>query len=478
MNVAEDVIESLSRRPSRVALVIGRSALASGHLAERARRVSAALHATGLRAGDTVALAVRPSASALAAFLGAARIGLRVALVDPFAGAELVAARLRRADTALIIADASAQVMSTMAAPVARRMGLHLPNLPSIAPVATIGRRTIGLAPSIEDHTFPDPGPVDGDDALIIFTSGTTAAPRAVVHTHRSIAEGLGAIRSLIDVREGHTVMGGTFFVMVPALMAGATVILPPRRARSVAGLFADRTPDVSYLTPPQLRDILAEAPRLHGRIFAGSAPVTTALLGRLKAAGADEAWGVYAMSEAFPVAAVEEREKAAYAGPGDLLGRPFAGVEVTVDDIGQLCVHGAGVCDRYLGEARLGAVASGDRGVVDSDGRIVMQGRLKDMILRAAENIYPGLYEPALHVQGVASALLLGVPDLDGDEEVVLLIECEEGIAQSVVERRLRAPLDAMGFARPTRIVFARIPTHGRSRKPDRDAARRLVAR
>lgn len=432
----------------------------------------------GLRAGDTVALAVRPGASALAGFLGAARIGLRVALVDPFAGAELVASRLRHADTALILADATAQVMSTAAAPVARRMGVRLPNLPSIAPVATIGRRTIGLAPSIDDRTFADPGPADGDDALIIFTSGTTATPRAVVHTHRSISAGLGAVRSLIDVREGHTVMGGTFFVMVPALMAGAMVILPPRRSRSVARLFAERTPDVSYLTPPQLRDVLAETPRLHGRIFAGSAPVTTALLGRLKAAGADEAWGVYAMSEAFPVAAVEEREKAQYAGPGDLLGRPFAGVEVTVDGIGQLCVRGAGVCDRYLGEARHAAVASGDRGMVDSDGRVVMHGRLKDMILRAAENIYPGLYEPALHVQGVASAVLLGVPAFDGDEEVVLLIECDAGVAQAAVERRLRAPLDAMGFARPTRIVFATVPTHGRSRKPDRDAARHLVAR
>ena len=72
------------------------------------------------------------------------------------------------------------------------------------------------------------------------------------------------------------------------------------------------------------------------------------------------------------------------------------------------------GAADRYLGSPPLSHVDTGDAAFVDSE-RIVLAGRVKDMILRGAENVYPGLYEPALHVPGVDLAVLVGVPA--GDE-------------------------------------------------------------
>jgi acyl-CoA synthetase (AMP-forming)/AMP-acid ligase II len=213
--------------------------------------------------------------------------------------------------------------------------------------------------------------------------------------------------------------------------------------------------------------------------VFSGSAPISADLLDRVVASGADEAWGVYALTEAFPVAAVESRTKAAFVaggGDGDLVGDLLPGVAARVDAGGQLLICGPNTADRYLGDSALEWVATGDQGRVE-DGRVILAGRSKDMILRRAENIYPGLYEPALHVPGVELAVLVGVPAEDGDEDVVAVIECSATAERATVEAALTEPLRRMGTARPDAVVFAPIPLSGRSRKPDRAAASRLAA-
>ena len=96
-------------------------------------------------------------------------------------------------------------------------------------------------------------------------------------------------------------------------------------------------------------------------------------------------------------------------------------------------------------------------------------------MILREAQNIYPGLYEPALHVPGVSLAVLVGVPAPDGDERLGAVIELDPGADRDQVLAALRARSERMGAGRPDMILFAAVPLAGRSRKPDRQAAARL---
>jgi acyl-CoA synthetase (AMP-forming)/AMP-acid ligase II len=216
---------------------------------------------------------------------------------------------------------------------------------------------------------------------------------------------------------------------------------------------------------------------------------VSHTLLQRVVAAGADDAFGVYALTEVAPVAAVSEAEKSAFVaagGRGDLLGQPLPGVQVTTGADGQLLVSAPSLCDRYLHEPvheRAGAVgaATGDLGRLEG-GSVVMHGRAKDMVLRRAENIYPGLYEPALHVAGVRLAVLVGVPADDGDERLAALVEPEPGIGPGELRDRLQPVLASMGSAAPDAVLFAPVPLAGRSRKPDRAAASvlcdRLLAR
>jgi acyl-CoA synthetase (AMP-forming)/AMP-acid ligase II len=459
------------------ALLRGRRTITRGDLAGLRDRYATALHARGLRAGDTLGLAIRPGPRALAMVLAAYRLGIRVALLDPTAGPDVLTARLSLARPALIVADAAAQAVAGWAAPLARRAGLALPDFTALGPTATVGPRLPGNAPALPLRPGPLPPAYDGDgDAVIIFTSGTTSSPRAVVHTRAGLATGLRAVADLVRPVAGVPVLGGTFFVMVPSLAAGAPVAAPAGRASALARQVSGLRPQATYLTPPQLRAALDAGTPFTGRVYSGSAPVSAHLLERVRAAGADEAWGVYALTEVFPAAAVESREKGAFDGDGDLVGTLLPGVRARLDDTGQLHLAGAGVCDRYLGAERHEWVATGDIAQLD-DNRVVLAGRGKDMILRKAENIYPGLYEPSLHVPGVSLAVLVGVPAGDGDEHVVALIETTPGTSRQRVEAALREPLHRMGSARPDRVVFADVPLAGRSRKPDRAAAATVAA-
>ncbi|BBH67222.1 fatty-acyl-CoA synthase [Actinoplanes sp. OR16] len=442
--------------------------LSRGDLAQLRDRYAAALHAHGIRAGDTVGLAVRPGGLSLALLLAAYRIGARIAVVDPHAGPDVVAARLALARPEVIVADAAAQAVAGWAAPLARRAGLALPNLASLAPTVTAGRRLPGSAPALKLVSGPPPAVFEGDgDAVIIFTSGTTSRPRAVVHTRAGLASGLQAVTDLVRPAAGVPILGGTFFVMLPSLAAGAPVAAPARRPRALARQIATLEPQATYLTPPQLRAALDAGVRFRGRVYSGSAPVSARLLARVRAAGAAEAWCVYALTEVFPAAAAEATEKTAYDGEGDLVGELLPGVRARLDD-DHLMLSGAGVCDRYLGEDPHEWVATGDLARLDGR-RVLLAGRSKDMILRRAENIYPGLYEPSLHVSGVSLAVLVGVEAGDGDEEVVAVIETIPGADRESVRAALRDPLQRMGAARPDRVIFAPIPLSGRSRKPDR---------
>lgn len=269
--------------------------------------------------------------------------------------------------------------------------------------------------------------------------------------------------------------LGGMFFVLVPSLACGAPVAPPARNGHALARQLHRIRPQATYLTPPQLRSALDADARFAGTVWSGSAPVSAALLARAQAAGATAAHGVYALTEIIPVAVVNAQEKASHVGDGDLVGRLVSGVDARVDDSGQLLLAGAGAADRYLGESPMHWVATGDVARIDN-GRVILGGRRKDMILRGAENIYPGLYEPALHVAGVSLALLVGVPAGEGDERVVALVEPQPSADPARVRQALRVPLQRMGAARPDEVHFASIPLIGRSRKPDRPAAARLA--
>jgi acyl-CoA synthetase (AMP-forming)/AMP-acid ligase II len=494
--LADRVLAALDVAGEDVVVVAGRRRVTGTALAARIRDEATALRRAGVGPGTAVGFAGLPGPDTLAALMALRSVGACAVLLEPSSSPEVNQARMRAAGVQLMWASASVAAAAGPARRLAVRRGVHLPRLGDLAPhvavfaspgpllragIPGLGRSlTAGLLHDDEARAAAAGGAVRPGDAVVIGTSGTTAAPRAVVHTEATLSATVDALGSLVDARPGQQVLAGTFFALLPALLSGAVVHLPRRSPGRLAEQLAQLRPDVVYLTPPQVRDALDAGAAFTGRVYSGSAPVSHTLLQRVVASGADDAFGVYALTEVAPVAAVSEAEKSAFAavgGRGDLLGRPLPGVRVTTDAEGQLLVVGPSMHDRYLHEPSGAAhVATGDLGRLE-DGSVVMHGRAKDMVLRRAENIYPGLYEPALHVAGVRLAVLVGVPAHDGDEQLVVLAEPEPGAEPDTLRERLRPVLASMGSAAPDAVLVAAVPLAGRSRKPDRAAASVLCA-
>jgi acyl-CoA synthetase (AMP-forming)/AMP-acid ligase II len=219
--------------------------------------------------------------------------------------------------------------------------------------------------------------------------------------------------------------------------------------------------------------------------IVLGSAPITRPFLRRLRAIVSPETdvWCAYAMSEMLPVSTVESREKLAWDDEGDLVGRPIPGARVSVGDDGELSVAGPNLQRAYLGREPTEWHATGDLARVDDDGRIVLLGRKKDMIIRGHHNVYPSLYEDRIaSIEGVSRCAFVGLETSDhADERIVLVVEPNAGKAaeevRAAVERALRDGSCAIdSYALPDRVVAFPLPFGGRSNKLDRTKLRELV--
>jgi acyl-CoA synthetase (AMP-forming)/AMP-acid ligase II len=334
------------------------------------------------------------------------------------------------------------------------------------------------------------------DEALIVFTSGTTAAPRAVVHTRGSLGAGLADVAAA-SMRAGQRVVTDQLMVGIPALIAGAHWIMPAPGLDPGASpaRYLDLLPDAEVLfTPPAALDailrLLDENPHLAPRgldtLILGGAPVLRPLLERAFARFPGVTIrAVYGMTEIVPVAIADGAEKLARRdADGDYAGRLVPSVQARLDD-GELVVAGPGLAYGYLGEPPLTEVRTGDLAILDGD-ELTLRGRKKDMFIRGTQNVYPGLYEPVIGgLPGVREAVLTGMPDAIGDDLIVVLVvpdgeppralDARHPLALSVA-RALPGLLDA-GAVPDAVFASPELPRTGRSRKLDRRAIAALVS-
>ncbi|MFI0411450.1 class I adenylate-forming enzyme family protein [Actinomadura sp. 3N508] len=501
MTLVRRLLEQAALTPGGVALVSGSGAeLTYGELRRQVLAVRHGLHSAGLVPGDGVLFSVRPSPESLVLALGVVAAGGVVVFADPGAGPEMFTARLRLARPRWSAAESMLYAGSRLG-PVrayARRRGLLLPNLadlevPGEGPMrhVHVGRRLPGVPRGalsfarLAGGDAPSPVPDADPDApaAVIFTSGTTAHPRAVVHTQASLAAALDLFRTRMPIGPGDVVHTDQLMLGLPALVAGARWSMPPLSCApaDAALLMRERAATHTFSVPVQLAEILDASPVLSPTlryVLLGAAPAPAAILRRaVAAAPSAEVLSVYAMTEILPVAIASAEEKLAHTASGDLLGAPLPGVGARLADDGELLLSGPNLCRGYLGADPVTELPTGDLARFDG-GRLVLMGRKKDMLIRGKFNLYPGLYEPSIAaLPGVAEAAIVGVPDPGtGDEEVVLAV-----VGAGDLPGRLRRALPGVidHAALPDRIVVLdELPRSGRTRKLDRDRLRELVTR
>jgi acyl-CoA synthetase (AMP-forming)/AMP-acid ligase II len=502
------VLDACERYGNASALTFGKNTLTYRELREKVLRTASSLKVLGMVPGDHVLFSVRPGLDATCLALGIIAAGGAI-VADPGAGegmfrerAELTAARWVAAESLLYFAS------SGPLRGIARRRGIELPPYRTVVPDARhiVSGLWLPGVPwgAVAVHTLSAPGGTEpvvdlGDpavEALILFTNGTSADPKAVVHSRLSLGAGIADFAKRTQLRVGDRVLTDQLAVGISALVAGAHWMLPRTGASPGAtpGSFFDLLPhaEVIFAVPAALDSLLTlletepdSASNLR-TVLIGGAPVLRPLLKRVRAQLPDASIkAIYGMTELLPVAIADGDEKLAFEGQGDYVGELVSTVKARISAEGELVVSGPGLMLGYLGKPPLKSLPTGDRARIEG-GRLILSGRCNDTFKRGTTTVYPGLYEPVIAgLPGVREVAMIGVPDSDSDDRIVLVIvptDPPHGLAHehpvlTTVEKALPGLIDA-GVLPDVLLAAPELPHVGRGRKLDRaDLVARVAA-
>jgi O-succinylbenzoic acid--CoA ligase len=337
--------------------------------------------------------------------------------------------------------------------------------------------RLAGAALVVDELPWGAPAPVGALDldavATVMYTSGTTAGPKAVQLTGENwLWNAIGSATALgLDPEErwlcpmplAH--VGGLSIALRSAIY-GTSVVLQDRfdtTAALAALMDRDRRVTLVSLVPTMLGRLLdaglAHPPTLR-RVLLGGGPIEPSLLARAEAAGVPVAPS-YGMTETCSQIATD--------------GYPVLGAELSVDEGGELLVRGPSVARGSLGAD--GWLHTGDLASLDDAGRLSIVGRVADTIVSGGENVAPTEVEEVLAGHPVViDAAVLGRPDPEWGEAVVAQVVVREGVsADATLSAELRALCAGRlaAFKVPKRVEFVAEIPRGPTGKLQRRALR-----
>jgi O-succinylbenzoic acid--CoA ligase len=478
----------------RVAATPGREALVDADAGERwsyrdldgrVDRMAGALAAAGVAPGDRVGLLADTRPAFAAMVHAAAR--LRVTLV-PF-NAALTAAELRpqvaRTGVAHLVCTADTEAPAL--------------DVAGDAGVLTLDDPYSREVDALDDGgALPDRDPLSRDHPLLVlFTSGTTGAPKGVRLTAGNLVASATASAFRLGVAPGDRWlvclpmyhMGGLAPVVRSALYGTTAVVQRSFDAEATGRAIAERDVTGVSLVPTMLGRMLDAGwtpPDRLRFVLLGGAPARDSLVERCEARGVP-VHPTYGTTETASQIATATPQQAF--DHGGTVGQPLVTTSVTVVDgagdpvppgeTGELVVDGPTVTPGYLDDDRTEAafgphgLHTGDVGYRDDDGRLWVLGRTDDAIVTGGENVHPSQVADAVRDHpGVADVAVVGLEDPEWGERVGALVVGDAALAD--VETHCRERL--AGFKVPKTWDVAEALPRTASGTVDREAVRELL--
>jgi acyl-CoA synthetase (AMP-forming)/AMP-acid ligase II len=318
------------------------------------------------------------------------------------------------------------------------------------------------------------PSATDGEDvAVLLPTSGTSAAPKTVVLRHRHLASYvLGSVdfagadeaeATLVSVPPYH--IAGVANVVSSAFAGRRIVYLPAFTPEAWLATVRDEGITHAMVVPTMLARVVellgtddAACPTLRSLAYGGARMPVTVLERALAAFGAADFVNAYGLTETSSTIAVLGPDDHRAARTGDersrgrlaSVGRLVPGIEVDVRD-GEIWVRGEQVSGEYLGRGGSldgdGWFPTRDRGWVDDDGYLFVEGRADDTIIRGGENIAPAEVEDVLLSHpAVLDVAVVGLPDEQWGQRLAAAVvlrpgaDADEAELRELVRGRLRS--------------------------------------
>jgi fatty-acyl-CoA synthase len=502
ITIGEAFDAAVARWPSREALVSVHQNIrwSYAELGRRVDQVARALLGLDLAPGDRVGIWSPNCAEWAIAQFATAKAGLILVNINPAYRTEEVAFTLDKVGVKALItahkfktSDYCA-MLEELAPEIAgaHPMQLRSVRLPHLRTLILIGHEArpgyLPFAALYEIDGAALPKDLSNRDAVNIqFTSGTTGLPKGATLSHRNILNNAVMVGSCMGLREADRLCIPVplyhCFGMVMGNLAcighGATMIYPAPQfepGATLAALERERcthlhgvpTMFIAMLQHPDFDKANLES--LRGGIMAGSPCPAEVMRKVIERMHMREVTIAYGMTETSPVSF--------QSGPGDpeslrvsTVGRIQPHLEAKIVDesghtvprgiAGEICVRGYSVMLGYWDDAEKtaevvdseGWMHTGDLGTIDDGGYCRIVGRLKDMIIRGGENIYPREIEEFLFTHPkIEEVQIVGIPDARFGEEACACVRLVAGVSADAEEIR--------AFCRG-RIAHYKVPRH-----------------
>jgi long-chain acyl-CoA synthetase len=320
--------------------------------------------------------------------------------------------------------------------------------------------------------------------AMLLYTSGTTAAPKGVIATHGNVAAAVNAVCEMnADMPRlpmlhalPLTHVFGVLLLRCANQWGLTSVLVPQFEPTKVFAAIEQHQIGYLPVVPTMMLYLMSHPERarykttsLYRTVSGGAAlpEQVRVMFSKMFPGRVDQGYG---MSESIGIATVYDDHDAYRPGSA---GRPVPGLTVRIVDennqplpprqVGEICLVGPNISPGYWNDASAtkdafegGWFHTGDIGYQDEDGFLYVTDRKKDLIIKGGENISPREIEEVLYLHpAVAEAAVVGVSDAKFGEDICAVIQNRPGVVINDDEIRAHVGRHLTKFKVPARVVF-----------------------